>query len=111
MGPALPRSTAATSVPPTGPSGSRISGAGWWHASRYCTMHCALRAYFTGQGRRPGRSVDGDDLVGLVARDELVAGFRDVQHLFEAHAELVELAVLGFECERHTGLDLDRMVQ
>ena len=57
------------------------------------------------------RSVDGDDLVGLVARDELVAGLRDVQHLFEAHAELVELAVLGFECERHTGLDLDRMVQ
>ena len=44
----------------------------------------------------------GDDLDFLLVHD---------QHLFDAHAITEALAVLGLERKRHSGLDLDRMVE
>src|SRR2546429_5619841 len=61
--------------------------------------------------RRAWWSVDDDDLVRFVARNKLVSCLRHVQHLFESHAVLMELAMLGLKSEGHPRLDLYGVVE
>src|SRR6202158_4931430 len=55
--------------------------------------------------------VDHGDLLDREIGDDLDAILVHDQHLLDAHAPLMRLAVLGLERKHHPFLDLDRMVE
>src|SRR5262249_49772141 len=55
--------------------------------------------------------IDNGDLLDREVGDDLDLLLVHDQHFFDAHAVAEALAVLGLERKRHSGLDLDRMVE
>src|SRR3989442_15814818 len=55
--------------------------------------------------------IDHGDLLDREVGDDLDLLLMHDQHLLDAHAVTEALAVLGLERERHSGLDLDRVVE
>src|SRR5262245_38512073 len=77
---------------------------------------CSERAKRRGASRTAARvmtivSIDECNLLDGEVRDDLGAILVHDQHLFDAHAELVALAVLGLQREDHARLDLQRVIQ
>src|SRR2546423_14959409 len=62
-------------------------------------------------GGIPGHRIDHGDLLDREIGDDLDAILVHDQHLLDAHAPLMRLAVLGLESKHHPFLDLDRTVE
>src|ERR1700681_201643 len=59
----------------------------------------------------PGHGIDHGDLLDREIGDDLDAILVHDQHLLDAHAPLMRLAVLRLERKHHPFLDLDRMIE
>src|SRR6266566_1702586 len=58
-----------------------------------------------------GDRIDHGDLLNREVGDDLDLLLVHDQHLFDAHPVTEALAVLGLERKRHSGLDLDRVIE
>src|ERR1700704_547251 len=72
---------------------------------------CRVPASPTGESGVARHRIDDGDLFDREAGDDLDPVLVNDQHLFDPHAPLELLAVLGLEREHHAFLDLDRVIE